>query len=89
MYFTILSIASIKCFVLVMVLSSISGLPKGFYSFTHKKAPTLTSRGFLIVRCLAVTYFHMRSAHYHRRNFVSRSCSGWEGVDPKRYGRQA
>ena len=27
--------------------------------------------------------------HYHRRGFVSRSCSGWEGVGPKGYGRQA
>ncbi|SBT03526.1 hypothetical protein ACCAA_1050031 [Candidatus Accumulibacter aalborgensis] len=27
--------------------------------------------------------------HYHRRAFVSRSCSGWEGVGPKGYGRQA
>ena len=38
---------------------------------------------------LAVTYFRTREVHYHRRNFVSRSCSGWEGVGPKRYGRQA
>ena len=27
--------------------------------------------------------------HYHRRGFVSRSCSRWEGVGPKCYGRQA
>lgn len=27
--------------------------------------------------------------HYHRRNFVSRLCSEWEEVGPKRYGRQA
>src|SRR5574337_918146 len=26
--------------------------------------------------------------HYHRRGLVSRSCSGWEGVVPRRYGRQ-
>ena len=38
---------------------------------------------------LAVTYFRTREVHYHRRNFVSRSCSGWEGVGPKGYGRQA
>ena len=25
---------------------------------------------------------------YHRRGLVSRSCSGWEGVGPTRYGRQ-
>ena len=28
-------------------------------------------------------------SHYHRRKGVSRSCSGWEGVVPPRYGRQA
>ena len=27
--------------------------------------------------------------HYHRRRVVSRSCSGWEGVGPTRYGHQA
>ena len=35
-----------------------------------------------------MTYFRMGNPHYHRRDFVSRSCSGWEGVVPKRYGRQ-
>ena|SRR5450830_838223 len=27
--------------------------------------------------------------HYHWRRVVSLSCSGWEGVGPTRYGRQA
>src|SRR5450830_1595800 len=27
--------------------------------------------------------------HYHWRRVVSRSCSGWEGVVPTRYGHQA
>jgi hypothetical protein len=35
-----------------------------------------------------MTYFHARAGHYHRRWHVSRSCSGWEGVVPRRYGRQ-
>ena len=35
-----------------------------------------------------MTYFHMGNAHYHRREVVSLSCSGWEGVGPTRYGRQ-
>ena len=35
-----------------------------------------------------MTYFHEREAHYHWRRYVSRSCSGWEGVGPYRYGRQ-
>ena len=26
--------------------------------------------------------------HYHWRGLVSLSCSGWEGVVPRRYGRQ-
>ena|GEM_PF-5018336 len=29
------------------------------------------------------------SIHYHRRKGVSLSCSGWEGVVPPCYGRQA
>ena len=38
---------------------------------------------------LAVTYFRTGNPHYHRRDVVSRPCSGWEGVGPTRYGRQA
>ena len=41
------------------------------------------------IRSLAVTYFSMRRAYYHRRGVVSLSCSKWEGVVPTRYGRQA
>src|SRR5438309_11354724 len=37
---------------------------------------------------LAVTYFRVRNAHYHRRKPVSRFCSGWEGVGPGCCGRQ-
>jgi hypothetical protein len=36
-----------------------------------------------------VTYFRAGNPHYHRRCVVSRPCSGWEGVGPTRYGRQA
>jgi hypothetical protein len=36
-----------------------------------------------------VTYFRAGNPHYHRRRVVSPSCSGWEGVGPTRYGRQA
>lgn len=36
-----------------------------------------------------MTYFHTGSPHYHRREVVSRSCSGWEGVVPTCYGHQA
>lgn len=38
---------------------------------------------------LTITYFHTGNPHYHRRRVVSRSCSGWEGVGPTRYGHQA
>src|SRR6185369_17910402 len=41
------------------------------------------------VRSLTITYFHTGNPHYHRRGVVSRSCSGWEGVVPTRYGHQA
>src|ERR1700687_4152439 len=40
-------------------------------------------------RALAMTYFLTGNPQYHRRDVVSRSCSGWEGVGPTRYGRQA
>lgn len=35
-----------------------------------------------------MTYFHEGGPHYHRRECVSRSCSGREGVVPHGYGRQ-
>ena len=35
-----------------------------------------------------MTYFRMGNPYYHRRDAVSRPCSGWEGVVPTRYGRQ-
>src|ERR1700756_798239 len=39
--------------------------------------------------CLTMTYFRTGAPYYHRRAAVSRSCSGWEGVGPAGYGRQA
>ena len=39
--------------------------------------------------CLTMTYFRTGNPYYHRRAAVSRSCSGWEGVGPAGYGRQA
>ena len=48
-----------------------------------------TRPGFLFDGCLTMTYFRMGNPHYHRRATVSRSCSGWEGVVPAGYGRQA
>ena len=39
-------------------------------------------------KALAMTYFLTGNPQYHRRDVVSRSCSGWEGVGPTRYGRQ-
>ena len=49
----------------------------------------IRQEGNVVEGSLAVTYFRTRDVHYHWRNFVSWSCSGWEGVGPKRYGRQA
>ncbi len=48
-----------------------------------------TRPGFLLDGCLTMTYFRMGAPHYHRRATVSRSCSGWEGVVPAGYDRQA
>src|SRR5437588_6022852 len=58
-----------------------------FYSPTKKPGP-LSRPGFSLEDGLAVTYFRVRNAHYHRRKPVSRSCSGWEGVGPGCCGRQ-
>ena len=43
----------------------------------------------MVQGCLTMTYFRTGSPYYHRRAAVSRSCSGWEGVVPAGYGRQA
>ena len=42
----------------------------------------------MFCRDLTMTYFRMGNPYYHRRNTVSRPCSGWEGVGPARYARQ-
>ena len=60
--------------------------------FARAKAHTPASGadgGGCGVRSLTITYFHTGNPHYHRRGVVSRSCSGWEGVVPTRYGHQA
>ena len=55
----------------------------------NKKSPVLVrGRAFSLAEGLAVTYFRVRNAHYHRRKPVSRFCSGWEGVGPGCCGRQ-
>ena len=58
------------------------------YRFPKAKSPCLTTRAFFIERS-TVTYFHTGNLHYHRRGFVSLSCSRWEGVGPKRYCHRA
>ncbi len=52
------------------------------------KRPTLGVELGVWSGALAMTYFLTGNPQYHRRNVVSRSCSGWEGVGPTRYGRQ-
>lgn len=44
--------------------------------------------GVCVGMSLTMTYFPEGGPQYHRRCLVSRSCSGWEGVGPRRYGRQ-
>jgi hypothetical protein len=54
-----------------------------------QNAPGLPLGRVALQVSLAVTYFRVRNAHYHRRLSVSRSCSGWEGVVPEGYCHQA
>jgi hypothetical protein len=54
----------------------------------NKKAQPRLRLGFFVFKALAMTYFLTGDPQYHRRDVVSRSCSGWEGVVPTRYGRQ-
>ena len=52
-----------------------------------KKKPVRCT-GFFMNRVSDDVLLSRARAHYHRRKSVSRSCSGWEGVVPLRYGRQ-
>ena len=52
------------------------------------QTPNLCGVGRLTYGALAMTYFLTGNPQYHRRGVISRSCSGWEGVGPTRYGRQ-
>ena len=45
-------------------------------------------RAFVLNKVSTISYFRMGNPHYHRRYLVSRSCSGWEGVVPRHYGRR-
>ena len=57
-------------------------------SVPEAQTPNLVGLGVCSLKALAMTYFLTGNPQYHRRNVVSRSCSGWEGVGPTRYGRQ-
>ena len=63
--------------------------PIGRLHPNKSNTPNREGLGVCIAGCLTMTYFRMGSPHYHRRAAVSRSCSGWEGVVPAGYGRQA
>jgi hypothetical protein len=55
-----------------------------------RKNPTFAGWGFCLVHEEPDDYLLSHGdPHYHRRGVVSRSCSGWEGVVPTRYGHQA
>src|SRR5207249_10391342 len=55
----------------------------------HKASRPARWPGVVLCGCLTMTYFRTGNPYYHRRAAVSRSCSGWEGVVPAGYGRQA
>ena len=55
----------------------------------QSQTPNLVRLGVWCEGCLTMTYFRTGAPYYHRRTAVSRSCSGWEGVVPAGYGRQA
>src|SRR6185437_2160380 len=70
--------------------SQCSHLYGGFKIRPKRRNPTFAGWGFCsLLGSLTITYFHPGNPHYHRRGVVSRSCSGWEGVGPTRYGHQA
>ena len=54
----------------------------------NAKTPALSGGGFWLREPDDYLLSH-GNPHYHRRRVVSRSCSGWEGVGPTRYGHQA
>src|SRR3546814_16562484 len=61
----------------------------GDYLSPESQNPSTEGAGVVGDKSLTMTYFHRREVHYHRREGVSLSCSGWEGVGPPCYGRQA
>ena len=64
------------------------GQSRSSSSVPKRKSPAMNGWAFALNRALAMTYFLTGNPQYHRRDVVSRSCSGWEGVGPTRYGRQ-
>jgi hypothetical protein len=60
-----------------------------YESATEMQTALREGRAVCIEGCLTMTYFRTGNPYYHRRAAVSRSCSGWEGVVPAGYGRQA
>ena len=89
---TLLSVGCSYCVRLARaVLSALLFTDGPFDGRRPTQKPHLCGVGFLRwgMRSLTITYFHTGNPHYHRRGVVSRSCSGWEGVGPTRYGHQA
>src|SRR5260221_7859814 len=69
----------------ILPIGSPAGKPR---DIQKRKRPTSFEIGRLVGKALAMTYFLTGNPQYHRRDVVSRPCSGWEGVGPTRYGRQ-
>ena len=84
--YTLIPIPIYFHFVFAFVFATFS-FHRIFFSLFSTKHNTRHQAG-VVNRCLAVSYFRTGNPYYHRRWFVSRSCSGWEGVGPNRYGRQ-
>ncbi len=62
--------------------------PHVHFGRANAKTPAFLGGGFWLREPDDYLLSH-GNPHYHRRRVVSRSCSGWEGVGPTRYGHQA
>src|SRR6266446_4763299 len=83
-----LSLGTPLCQALQLAVDDKGALTLPRVDMAGNKKPRRSLEPGVSVYGLAVTYFRVRNAHYHRRKPVSRFCSGWEGVGPGCCGRQ-
>ena len=67
-------------------MRAVGGLESGA---PNDKPPLFEGGGLFKDKGLDDDLLSQMYIHYHRRKGVSLSCSGWEGVVPPCYGRQA